>query len=109
MIIDEFEMLVDRCVQLNLEMRSRIRSKATGRIPILSEYLTIPTRLRASHRGKSLKAHVRRDGTIRFKGINYNSPSAAGRAAVGRACDGWHFWAFERAPGDWVKLNELRK
>lgn len=87
----------------------RVRSKATGRIPILSEYLTVPTRLRASHRGKSFRAHVRRDGTIRFKGSNYNSPSAAGTAAVGRACDGWHFWKFERAPGDWVKLNELRK
>jgi len=25
------------------------------------------------------------------------------------SCDGWLFWQFERAPGAWVKLDELRK
>jgi hypothetical protein len=94
---------------LVVERNGGTRSKSTGRVPILSEYLTIPTRLRAVHRGRSFKAHVRRDGSIRFGGKNFNSPSAAGTAVVGRACDGWRFWKFERAPGDWVKLNELRK
>jgi|ERR1035437_2445487 hypothetical protein len=94
---------------LVVERNGGTRSKSTGRVPILSEYITTPTRLRAVHRGKSFRAHVRRDGSIRFAGTNYNSPSAAGSAAVGRACDGWHFWKFERAPGDWIKLNELRK
>jgi hypothetical protein len=24
-------------------------------------------------------------------------------------CDGWNFWKYERGPGDWVKLHELRR
>jgi len=85
------------------------RDKVGGRTPILAAYFTIPTRLRATHRGRKVRAHVRRDGTIRFAGKVYNSPSAAGSVAVKHACDGWHFWKYERAPGDWVTLNELRK
>jgi len=23
--------------------------------------------------------------------------------------DGWHFWQFERAPGEWVRLTRLRE
>ncbi len=96
------ELLVER-------KKATARSKSTGRVPILAQYLTTPTLLRGTRRGQAFQAHVRRDGTVRFGGKNFNSPSAAGTAALGRACDGWHFWKFERAPGDWVKLNELRK
>jgi len=65
--------------------------------------------LRASLKRRKFKARVRKDGLIRFRGKLFNSPSAAGIAACRRACDGWYFWRYERAPGDWVKLNELRK
>ena len=80
-----------------------------GRQPILAPYVKKPLKLRASVKGKKFKARLRRDGSIRFRGKLYNSPSAAGVAACKRSCDGWYFWRFERAPGDWVKLNELRK
>jgi len=30
-------------------------------------------------------------------------------AITGRAMNGWTCWTYERAPGDWVKLDELRK
>jgi Restriction Enzyme Adenine Methylase Associated len=80
-----------------------------GRQPILAAYIRAPLKLRASVRGKKFKARVRRDGSIRFRKRTYNSPSAAGSAVCKHACDGWHFWKYERAPGDWVKLNELRK
>lgn len=33
----------------------------------------------------------------------------AGKAVVKRAVDGWHFWSYERAPKDWVKIDELRR
>ncbi|MBI3696535.1 MAG: hypothetical protein HY238_17055 [Acidobacteria bacterium] len=57
-----------------------------------------------------LRARVRRDGRIRFARKAYFSPSAAGSAALrGRPCNGWVFWQYERAPGDWVPLDELRK
>jgi RAMA domain-containing protein len=79
-----------------------------GRQPTLAPYIKKPLKLRASVRKKKFKARVRRDGSIRFNGKLYNSPSAAGSVACKHSCDGWHFWKYERAPGDWVKLNELR-
>ncbi len=77
--------------------------------PILAAYIKTPLKLRATLKGKTFKARVRRDGSIRYKGRTYNSPSAAGGAACKRSCDGWYFWKYERAPGDWVRLRELRK
>ena len=77
--------------------------------PVLAAYTKSPLRLRATLKGKTYKARVRRNGSIRFKGKTYNSPSAAGQAACKRSCDGWYFWKYERAPGDWIKLHELRK
>jgi len=77
---------------------------------VLSSYVAAPMNLRAMFKGKTLMARVKRDGLIRFKGKVYRSPSLAAAAACKRAtCNGWTFWKYERAPGDWVKLNELRK
>jgi predicted GIY-YIG superfamily endonuclease len=83
--------------------------ESSVRPPVLAEYFTAPKRLRATHKGKTFRAKVRRDGRIRFGGKVYDSPSAAGSAAVRRACNGWSFWKYERAPGDWIRLSELRK
>jgi len=84
-------------------------SEDTGRTPILAEYITGPIILRARHKAVKLTARVRRNGTILFAGKVYTSPSVAGAAAVKRTtCNGWTFWEYERAPGDWVKLDGLR-
>jgi hypothetical protein len=81
-----------------------------GRKPVLAEYITGPIKLRARHKGKTLRAFVRKSGKIRFGGKTYTSPSLAGQAAVKRvSCNGWTFWQYERAPGDWVSLDNLRK
>jgi hypothetical protein len=78
--------------------------------PILSPYISLPLKLKAVFKGKTVVAHARRDGSIRFNGAVFNSPSAAGAAAVKRpTCNGWSFWMYERAPGDWVRLSTLRK
>ena len=83
--------------------------KADGRTPILAKYVTEAIPLRARFKGKILKATVRRDGTIRFAGKLYNSPSLAAAAACQRvSCNGWDFWTYQRAPGDWVPLDALR-
>ncbi len=80
------------------------------RRPVMASYVNTPIKLRALFKGKTLAARVRRDGLIRFKGKFYKSPSLAAAAACKRAtCNGWTFWQYERAPGDWVQLNELRK
>ena len=80
------------------------------RTAVLAQYIKKSTPIRARHKGKLLIAHVNRDGTIRYAGNLYNSPSLAGAAAVNRpTCNGWGFWTYERAPGDWVSLDTLRK
>ena len=78
--------------------------------PVLFQYISGPIKIRARYKGKLIKARVRRNGEIRFGGKIYKSPSVAGAVACKRkSCNGWRFWKYERAPGDWVTLNELRK
>jgi hypothetical protein len=78
---------------------------------VLGRYVRHPTRLRAHYKGKVLKARVLRNGVISFAGQRFQSPSMAARAALPhrRAVNGWHFWTYERAPRDWVRLRELRR
>lgn len=83
----------------------------SSRKAVLAAYVTRPLRLRASYKGKVLKARVLRNGVISFAGTKFRSPSMAACAALPhrRAINGWSFWTYERAPGDWVRLRELRK
>lgn len=85
------------------------KSKATGRRPMLAPYVDAAFSLKARVKGTTYRARVRQDGTIRFRGNVYNSPSLAGKAAIGRSANGWTFWKYERSPGDWVLLDQLRK
>lgn len=90
--------------------KPREKSKATGRRPVLAPFITGPMNLVARFKGKTLRARVRKDGSISYGGAVFNSPSLAGQAAVQRkTCNGWTFWTYERSPGDWVLLEELRK
>jgi hypothetical protein len=80
-----------------------------GRMPPLCPYLKKVFKLRGRFKGQTVNASVRDDGTIRLKGKTYHSPSAAAQAVTKYPVDGWWFWKYERAPGDWVRLDELRK
>jgi hypothetical protein len=80
-----------------------------GRIPVLSTHGLKSTTLRARFKGKLFRARVLRDGSIRFRGRTYSSPSLAAIAVVNRTCNGWTFWTYQRAPGDWVRLDKLRE
>jgi predicted GIY-YIG superfamily endonuclease len=80
-----------------------------GRKPILAPYVKKRFEIRFRYKSKLHKATVRKEGTISYKGKIYNSPSLAAYAIVGHAANGWNVWKYERAPGDWVILNELRK
>jgi hypothetical protein len=83
--------------------------KPAGRAPVLAKYVTTRFPIKAHFKSKTIRAVVRRDGTIRYAGNIYNSPSlAAAAACVRRTCNGWRFWLFQRAPGDWVPLDVLR-
>ena len=77
--------------------------------PVLAAYVDGPLKLRADHKGTTVRATVRRDGWVSYDGDLYRSPSAAAQAVVGRSCNGWSFWWYERAPGGWARLRELRQ
>ena len=81
-----------------------------GRVPVLAEHAGDVKRLRGSVKGKTVWARVLRDGQISFGGERYNSPSRAAAVACGtRTRNGWRFWTYERAPGDWVPIGALRR
>jgi predicted GIY-YIG superfamily endonuclease len=78
--------------------RIRLSDLIDGRVPI-----------RMTHRGRTYSAVVRKSGTILFRGKTYGSPSAAARLITRRHANGWYHWKYEVAPGEWVRLRELRK
>ncbi len=80
-----------------------------GRMPPLLPYVKKVFKLRGRSKGITFHASVKDDGRIRLQGKVYASPSAAASAATKYPVDGWWFWKYERAPGDWVRLDELRK
>jgi predicted GIY-YIG superfamily endonuclease len=93
--------------------------KEKGRTPVLSNYIHKRFHVNFRYKGKLYIAHVRRNGTITFasesadikrlKNKVFTSPSVAAEAITNRAMNGWTAWKYERAPGDWVFLDELRK
>lgn len=89
--------------------RSRPAPGAGKRAPSLSAYVSVRTPIRMSYRGRSCRAVVRPDGTIRFRGQTYNSPSIAAAAVTKRPTNGWWIWRYESDPGVWSLLHRLRK
>src|SRR5207244_4476544 len=65
-------------------------------------------KIRGKYKGTFIKALLRSDKRVRMKGKLYGSPSAAASAIKKRATNGWSFWHYERGPGDWVPIDELR-
>jgi predicted GIY-YIG superfamily endonuclease len=80
-----------------------------GRQPVLAPYVSKRFEIKFRYKGKLHRATVRKNGSILYGGKIYNSPSLAGQAIMGRAANGWKIWTYERAPGDWVLLDILRK
>jgi Restriction Enzyme Adenine Methylase Associated/GIY-YIG catalytic domain len=80
-----------------------------GRKAILAPYVKNRFEIRLRYKSILHKAIVRKDGTILYKGNAYNSPSMAAVAITKRAMNGWATWTYQRAPGDWVLLDVLRK
>lgn len=85
------------------------RVKTNGRTPTLARHVTRKFPIRLRYKGRVYKAGVRSDGTINFRGRIFTSPSVAAAAIYKHPMDGWHVWKYQRAPGDWVPLDELRR
>ena len=63
----------------------------------------------ATYKGKDYKAKVGSTGRVRYKGVYYNTPSAAGKAVRKRSTNGWVFWKYKDESGNLVKLTNVRK
>ena len=83
----------------------------SSRAVVLAKYPGRPKSLRKVFKGKKYTAQVRRDGTIKVRGIagRFNSPSLAAMAIAKRTMNGWSFWTYQQAPGKWSSLNALRQ
>jgi hypothetical protein len=88
--------------------RRRKTRRGTGTL-LLAGLVERPTALRATHKGKTFRARLRRDGWIRFAGKLFDNPSAAARAAAGRYMPGWWFWRVRIPGGGWEKLRVLKR
>jgi hypothetical protein len=100
---------ISNSTQCKMALKS-IPAGNNHRKPLLAKYITASMSLRAHFKGKTLKARVSKDGNIHLADKIFTSPSMAAVAAIqGKNCNGWTFWKYQRAPGDWVELDTLRR
>lgn len=95
-----------------VDLKPKITIRTSGKRPaVLAKYVRAPMRLRAIYKKEPVRGRVLRNGVVVVNGKRFTSPSLAAKAACpGRgAVNGWWFWRYERAPGDWVRLSELRR
>jgi hypothetical protein len=86
--------------------RSRDADPTTS--PPIRAYTNRRMSLRGTVNGKPVKARVLGNGWIRYRRYDYHSPTAAATAAAVRRTNGWYFWHFQKSPGNWVRLGEIR-
>jgi hypothetical protein len=89
--------------------RRRMRTSETRGSLVLAGLVDRRLPLRAQWKDRRLRATLRRDGYISFRGRKYESPSAAARKAIGHAINGWHFWQYRASARKWVPLGDLRR
>ncbi|MCH8839529.1 MAG: DUF2924 domain-containing protein, partial [Planctomycetes bacterium] len=85
------------------------RVKKSDSETVLGPYVGGPMVIQRKYKGAVYKARVRKNGWIFYKGYLYRSPTGPAKEICGRAVNGWYFWRYQRAPGDWVQLRKLRE
>jgi len=103
----EVEVLLNRA-RADLEAEVERAAEETFGVP-LAGLVDRGYKLKARLKRRWYVARLRRDGKIRYRGKLYKTPSGAGYAVRKKPTNGWSFWSYERGPGDWVILSELRR
>ena len=67
------------------------------------------TTIRWTYKGTTHKARLGKDGGVRYDGHRHETPTDAAKSICGRRYNGWHVWQYQRSPGLWVPLKELRR
>ena len=95
--------------QIEKEPQKRSNVAGTTRTPTLAPYCSKPFKIKRMYKGEEYSAGVSATGQITYNKVNYNSPSVAAYAITNRPTNGWTFWKYMNAEGEWVKLDTLRK
>ena len=74
----------------------------------IAEHFGKAMTLKATFKGKSCRARLRKNGTLSCRGKSNLTPTEAAEVATGRRVNGFYFWKIERGPGDWVKLKDVQ-
>lgn len=64
--------------------------------------------LRVAYKGEEHKARLLPNGTIRYQGRAYDSPSGAAQAIRKKPTNGWSFWHMQDRRGEWKRLGDFR-
>jgi len=95
--------------------RSRVDIGVTLPDLIAAGLLTPPLKLFRKYKGQMVEATLLPDGKVEFRGVQYDTCSAAAEAArqavVGRRMNtnGWDFWQYRDAAGKRLCLDDARK
>jgi hypothetical protein len=63
--------------------------------------------LKATYKGETYRATMKKTGQVSYARENFSSPTGAARRVVGRHVNGWKFWHY-RTGGEWVPLSGIR-
>ncbi len=67
------------------------------------------TALYRTYKGKEYRALLTPKGKIKLNGKVFATPTAAAMTIVDRgAVNGWNFWYYRNADGEWARLSDLR-
>jgi hypothetical protein len=78
-------------------------------------HLKAEAELFAEYYEKKVNAKITHDGQVEFRGVNYQSPSAAGAAAkqsiAGKfmPTNGWEFWHYLDRDGNLIPLEAAKQ
>ncbi|MBP6786431.1 MAG: restriction endonuclease [Candidatus Promineofilum sp.] len=75
-----------------------------------NELLTFPLTVRAINNVETIGLLLSPKGQMKFRDIQYTSPSSAGKVASGwKACNGWRYWQYQHPESkEWRMIDELR-
>jgi len=97
--------------RLKVKQKAEFKQKdITGRRKLaLKPYANKWFRIRFDYKGRRYVANARKGGEINCKGKLFSSPSSAAAAITKHPMNGWRCWKYQRSPGEWVFIDEMRR
>jgi hypothetical protein len=114
LIVDKHTREVDDLFVRRRSNGSRSASKSAGKSANrartkggLEKINGVRRNLRGNASGNEYRGVLLRDGGIQVGDTEYPSPFASACAAAGKRRNGWNFWKYKDASGEWQQLRNL--